>query len=45
MSTLVVGLNVPAKVGMSLEDVCTPSLIIDLDAFEKNVASMRNFIN
>ncbi len=41
---LVVGLNVPAEIGMSLEDVCTPCLIVDLDAFEKNVATMRDFI-
>jgi len=40
----VVGLNVPAVVGMDLADVGTPALIVDLDAFEKNVALMRNFI-
>ena len=40
----VVGLNVPAKVGMALEDVSTPALIIDLDAFERNVGRMGNFI-
>ncbi len=40
----VVGLNVPAEVGMKLEDVATPSLIIDLDAFEKNVKFMGDFI-
>ena len=39
----IVGLNVPAEVGMSLEDVSTPALIVDLDAFERNVASMRDF--
>jgi 3-hydroxy-D-aspartate aldolase len=43
-SALVVGLNVPAEVGMKLEDVATPSLIIDLDAFEKNVKIMGDFI-
>jgi 3-hydroxy-D-aspartate aldolase len=37
---LVVGLNVPAEVGMALEDVFTPALIIDLDAFEYNVKKM-----
>lgn len=42
--SLEVGLNLPAEVGMALEDVATPSLIIDLDAFEKNVATMRDFI-
>ncbi|MDH3377441.1 MAG: DSD1 family PLP-dependent enzyme [Gammaproteobacteria bacterium] len=40
----VVGLNVPAEVGMSLDDVSTPALIIDLDALDKNVASMRDLI-
>ena len=41
---LVVGMDVPAEIGMSLEEVCTPSLIVDLDAFEKNVATLRDFI-
>jgi 3-hydroxy-D-aspartate aldolase len=41
----VVGLNVPASVGMALEDVSTPALIIDLDAFERNVRRMGDFIN
>lgn len=40
----VVGLNVPAVVGMDLADVGTPALIVDLDAFEKNVAMMREFV-
>lgn len=40
----VVGLNVPAVVGMDLADVGTPALIIDLDAFERNVVLMRDFI-
>ena len=45
MSTApVVGLNVPAVVGMDLKDVGTPALIIDLDAFERNVKKMRDFI-
>ncbi|MDH3447585.1 MAG: DSD1 family PLP-dependent enzyme [Gammaproteobacteria bacterium] len=37
----VVGLNIPASIGMELSEVCTPSLIIDLDAFEANVALLR----
>ena len=41
---LVVGLNVPAEVGMSIDEVSTPALIVDLDAFEKNVKIMRDFI-
>ncbi|MCR9139237.1 MAG: DSD1 family PLP-dependent enzyme [Alphaproteobacteria bacterium] len=40
----VVGLNVPAAIGMDLADVGTPALIVDLDAFERNVALMRDFI-
>ena len=40
----VVGLNVPAEVGMALEDVSTPALIVDLDAFERNVKLMGEFI-
>lgn len=41
---LTVGLNVPAKIGMSLSEVSTPALIIDLDAFEHNIKYMRDFI-
>jgi 3-hydroxy-D-aspartate aldolase len=38
---LVVGLDVPAQVGMHLDDVMTPALIIDLDAFEHNIETLR----
>lgn len=41
---LVVGLNIPAAIGMPAEDVCTPSLIVDLDAFEHNVQIMGDYI-
>ncbi len=40
---LEVGYNVPASVGMDEADIQTPCLVIDLDAFEKNVATMRDF--
>ena len=40
-SHLVVGLDVPARVGMPLDEVATPALIVDLDAFEFNVATLR----
>jgi 3-hydroxy-D-aspartate aldolase len=40
----VVGLDVPAEPGMALQDVCTPALIIDLDAFERNVKRLGEFI-
>jgi len=43
-SDLVVGYNVPAEIGMDAKDVATPALIIDLDAFEKNVKVMGDFI-
>ncbi len=33
----------PAEIGTPLDEVATPSLIIDLDAFERNVAYMRDF--
>lgn len=38
-----VGYNIPAAVGMDESDIQTPCLIIDLDAFEKNVTTMRDF--
>jgi len=41
---LVVGLDVPARVGTPLAEVETPALIIDLDAFEHNVATLRQRI-
>ena len=42
---LVSGFNVPAEIGASLEDIHTPALIIDLDAFERNVERMAKFVN
>ncbi len=41
--TLEVGYNVPAEVGMDEQDIQTPCLVVDLDAFEKNVETMRAF--
>lgn len=38
-----VGFNIPAEIGMSEKDIQTPCLMIDLDAFEKNVETMRAF--
>lgn len=40
-----VGLNVPATIGMSIDQVATPALIIELDAFEANVAQMKAFLD
>ena len=31
-----------ALLGMALADVCTPALIIELDAFEANIATLRD---
>jgi len=36
-----VGYDVPAAIGMDAADILTPALVIDLDAFERNVAQMR----
>ena len=40
----IVGLDVPAEPGMLLEEIATPALMIDLDAFERNVETLRSFI-
>ncbi|MEM7059780.1 MAG: DSD1 family PLP-dependent enzyme [Pseudomonadota bacterium] len=42
MSDLEVGYDVPAAIGMAEDQIQTPCLIIDLDAFERNVATMRS---
>lgn len=39
--TPIAGLTAPAAVGDRLEDIHTPALIIDLDAFDRNIARMR----
>ncbi|MGD8421803.1 MAG: DSD1 family PLP-dependent enzyme [Gammaproteobacteria bacterium] len=41
ITAAVVGLDIPAEVGMAVEQVCTPALIVDLDVFENNVESLR----
>ncbi|MEO9901529.1 DSD1 family PLP-dependent enzyme [Nisaea sp.] len=43
LGPLEVGFDVPAEVGMGESDIQTPCLVIDLDAFEQNVATMRGF--
>jgi 3-hydroxy-D-aspartate aldolase len=43
MTDLVPGFNVPAAIGMAIEDIYTPALIVDLDAFERNVRTMAEF--
>ncbi|BAT58517.1 3-hydroxy-D-aspartate aldolase [Variibacter gotjawalensis] len=34
----------PASVGMSIDEVDTPCLLVDLDAFERNVATVARFV-
>ncbi len=35
----------PARIGMSLDEITTPALIVDLDAFEANVETLRQRID
>jgi 3-hydroxy-D-aspartate aldolase len=37
-----VGFDIPAKIGDRIDDVHTPALLIDLDAFERNVSRMAD---
>ncbi len=39
-----VGFNIPAKVGMDISEIQTPSLIIDFKIFENNINKMREFV-
>jgi len=38
-----IGYDVPAAVGMTIDEIQTPALIIDLDAFERNVERLQNY--
>lgn len=38
-----IGYDVPAAVGMTIDEIQTPALIVDLDAFERNVERMQNY--
>jgi 3-hydroxy-D-aspartate aldolase len=40
-----VGYNIPAKIGMKVQDIQTPALIIDYDIFQDNINKMKNFVN
>ena len=42
---LEVGYNIAAAIGMDEADIQTPCLVVDLDAFEKNVKTMRDLCN
>ena len=35
----------PAEIGMTLEEVDTPALLIDLDAFERNLQQLADAVN
>lgn len=37
-------LNIPAETGMSVADVDTPCLLVDLDALDTNIARMEQFV-
>ncbi len=41
MSSPEVGLDVPAVVDMQIGEIATPALLVDLDAFEHNVATLK----
>lgn len=43
MTALDVGFDVPAAVGMTVPEIQTPALVVDLDAFDRNVERMRAF--
>src|SRR5699024_7289261 len=36
--------NIPAAIGTRIEDIDTPCLLIDLDAYERNVERMARFM-
>jgi len=38
-----VGYNIPAKPGMSEDDIQTPCLVLDLDALERNIKKMGDY--
>jgi len=39
-----VGFNIPAKIGMNLNEIQTPCLVIDYNKFEKNILKMKEFV-
>ena len=44
MDKFEVGYDIPAAIGMDESEIQTPSLVIDLDAFEHNIEVMRAYI-
>ncbi|UWQ18729.1 DSD1 family PLP-dependent enzyme [Jannaschia sp. M317] len=43
LAGLTVGYDIPARPGMSEAEVATPCLLVDLDAFERNLMAMRDY--
>src|SRR4051794_33728482 len=43
IAELEVGFDVPAALGMSIDEIQTPCLILDLDALERNVRKMGDY--
>ena len=39
------GFDIPARIGMHINDICTPALIVDLDVFERNAKTMLDFLD
>jgi 3-hydroxy-D-aspartate aldolase len=39
-----VGFNIPAKIGMNVNEIQTPCLVIDYNKFEKNILKMKEFV-
>lgn len=37
------GAGKPAEPGMSASDICTPALVVDLDAFDRNLERLKRF--
>ena len=39
-----VGFSIPAKIGMNVNEIQTPCLVIDYNKFEKNILKMKEFV-
>ena len=44
LETFEIGFNIPAKIGMGVDEIQTPSLIIDYKIFEENILKMKKFV-
>ena len=43
LSDFEVGYDIPAAIGMNEADIQTPSLVLDLDALERNIKKMGDW--